>query len=227
MKRIAILFSEYLMVLLALWAASSTFLTFWMVLVWPACLVVIGTRKHALGIIGHWAMHGHLPKWAMWAAFVPVAIDPQVYRSSHSKHHADLGELGKDPEVEVVLENLGNWEEPAVKAAVLDALFLRPSEMLGVLTMLVSPKSMFIYGLLITFLLVFFGPAALLMPLSLGVLMAAHRCRARTEHDHLGDPGVTFEQEKPPKWKEFLFLQHDTWKHKEHHEHPSEILWNP
>jgi hypothetical protein len=81
-----------------------------------------------------------------------------------------------------------------------------------------SIRSLSIYSSLVALFVLIFGYVILLLPLSsITGLLLAHRLRARTEHEHLTNPGTTLQMQKPALWKRILYLPHGTWMHYEHH----------
>lgn len=195
-------------------------------LVLTGVVLLLGTRQHALGIIGHWAMHRIIPRWIMWASFIPIAIDPRVYWSSHSLHHWKLGNGDIDPEVKVVTKYKERWGKLNAKVLLLDLMGMHLDETVDILRMLVSQRSIIWYSALLVLALVVIGPLALLWPLATGSLLASHRIRAHFEHDHLNSPGISFYHAKPALWLRVLFLPHYAWKHAEHHANPGARVWN-
>lgn len=213
--------AEYAVIAAAFYMAS---LSVWMV--YPAILVV-GTRQHALGVIGHWAMHGLTPhpKATMWLCFAPLAIDPRVYEASHRLHHKYLGDPTRDPEVEWQTTHSKGWKQHRTIDLVTDAVGVNTDEAITILRMLVSLKSLIVYATLVGILASLIGWLALLWPASLPGLMLAHRLRARAEHDHINRPGFTHRHNQPALWMRILYLPHYAWLHKEHHDDPRQRVW--
>lgn len=195
-------------------------------LMWWILAIIIGTRQHALGVIGHWSLHGLIPHsgFFKWASFAPIMIDPTTYKNSHSMHHLYLGSK-HDPEVEAVSKYPKRWLSHRKIDTLLDLTGVHVDEALSVLKMLVSKRSVGIYVLMMIILFLFIGPLSLLWPAGMVGSLAAHRLRARTEHSHLILPGKTFKQGKPALWKRVLFLPHYTWLHFEHHENVRKVVW--
>lgn len=192
---------------------------------WILIALLLGTRQHALGIIGHWAMHGLIPRWIMWACFVPIAIDPFTYRCSHTAHHNWLG-LPVDPEREVVERYRERWGRLWLRDIVADALFLHIDEMIDIMRLLTSARAVVLYVVFVACLYLMIGNLAFLWPLGMGGLLIAHRLRARCEHDHIAQPGVTFRHKKPPLLDRIVYLPHYAWLHAEHHDSPSRKVWD-
>jgi|WetSurMetagenome_2_1015567.scaffolds.fasta_scaffold44931_4 fatty acid desaturase len=207
---------EWLVIAITMFVASQSSNVF----VWFGATLIIGSRQHALGIIGHWAMHGILPwsKTLMWACFIPIAIDPSVYGYTHGQHHKYLGILGADPEVFVVRKYTTRWINKWYKSALADAFWLHLDESIAIMKMLTSVRSIITYTIFVSLLYLFIGPVALLWPLSVNGLLLTHRLRAQTEHDHIHNlPGRTKQLTKPSWWKRIVYLPHYTWLHYEHH----------
>ena len=71
-------------------------------LLWVAA-IVIGSRQHALAIIGHWAAHALMPAHhlAQWLCFAPAGVDPLRYRRAHFAHHRAVSDPLFDVEVSI------------------------------------------------------------------------------------------------------------------------------
>lgn len=212
--------AEYVAIGLLLFLATQTD----NIIAWWLIALLIGNRMHALGIIGHWAMHGILPKWMMWAGFIPNAIDPAVYRRSHAAHHAYLGELS-DPEVRIVSHYWKRWVAARWIDTVLDMIGLHTDEAIDIMRTLASPKSWALWLAIVGLLAVPMGLSVIVLPMAFAGALATHRWRARHEHDHINMPGVTFKHVKPPLWKRLIVLPHFAWLHAEHHDYPAKAVW--
>ena len=218
---IAGLVFEYVIIAALLWLATQTD----NVLAWWLIALVIGNRIHALGIIGHWALHGLLPRWVMWLAFIPGAIDHRVYRASHTIHHKHLGEI-VDPEVQINLKYKKRWERVRWWDTLLDITGLHTDEAISIMRVLASPSSLMLWAILVLALGIgWMGWAAVVLPMAFLGTLATHRWRARYEHNHLGLPGVTFVHNRPPFWVHVLVLPYGAWLHAEHHEWPNQVVW--
>lgn len=222
-KRITL---EWLIIILCLCLLSNYLnpFTFWL------AALVIGSRQHALGILGHWAMHRLMPKYktAQWLCLGSVGIDPKKLLKSHWAHHNTVSDPVLDPEVAVVKKFPKRWLSYRHRDLLLDITGIHIDEALFVMSsMMVSIYSILSYLLVIFTISVIWGPlVALVWPLAtITGLLACHRLRARTEHHHLLNPGVTLKTEKPSLIARMLYLPHYTWMHKEHHELPNKVLW--
>jgi len=188
---------------------------------------IIGTRQHALAILGHWAIHGLTKASSLLQAvcFFPTGVDPANYKKHHYNHHANVGNK-MDVEVGIATQFKDRWQTVRWWDSVLDAVGLHYDEMLAIFKTLMSPISMVVYGLFMLGLFYLFGWAALLWPLGSATgVMFCQRLRARTEHDHLNKPGVNIVTAKPSLFKRMLYLPHYTWLHAEHHALPGKRIW--
>lgn len=195
--------------------------------IWILSLLIIGTRQHALGVIGHWSVHnipGKYSKFLQILCMDPLGVDIEKYKFFHFSHHKYLGNSVLDPEVWFFLKFRKSYERYSFKETILDLSGMHLYQAFYLFRPISSNKSKVILGLLTSGLYFFIGPVSLLWPISLIlVLPALNRLRMRTEHDHLHFPGVTFKVENPSLWKRLVYLPHKTWKHYEHHEHPTYI----
>lgn len=196
--------------------------------VWLAALVV-GSRQHALAILGHWALHRLLaaPKLAQWLCLLPLGIDPARLRDMHFAHHRAPGRVGVDLEAEIVQRFAARWRQPIWWDSVLDAVGLHADESALILARLTSRRAVACYAATVAAIGVMLGPwAAAVWPLaSITGLMVCHRLRARTEHDHLSFPGITLSTRRPSLLARAIYLPHHTWLHSEHHARPNVRVW--
>lgn len=207
-------------VLVALWPNVFSF--------WLAALVV-GSRQHALVVLGHWALHRLVPSAnaALFATLVPLGISINNLRDIHFSHHKAPSQVGIDFEASVVRKYFPRWIRVRWWDSMLDCLGLHADESLHILRKLTS-KTAFINFLItcLGFALLFGWWAALLWPTaSVTGLMFVHRLRARTEHNHLQLPGTTLITTKPSLFARLLYLPHYTWLHAEHHASPGTRVW--
>jgi fatty acid desaturase len=86
--------------------------------VWLLAMLAIGTRQHALSILGHEGAHRLISAnrrvndlLGNWAALYPVLITIQGYRSSHISHHWYL-ETPDDPSKVSVEQHPSDWDFP-------------------------------------------------------------------------------------------------------------------
>jgi len=215
------------------WAAIAACFAFavqWPnVLVWWVCALVIGSRQHALAVIGHWSVHGLLPgsRWLQWLCFAPAGVDPRKYRAHHFTHHRAIGQRGTDVEAGIAWRFEARWRRPRRFDLVLDALGLHADEMLCILRTLASPAAAAVYMAFMAALFLAVGWAALLWPIASGTgVMLCQRLRARTEHDHINAPGKTIATPRPSLLARLSYLPHCTWLHAEHHANPTIAVWD-
>lgn len=198
-------------------------------LAWYAAALVIGTRQHAIGVIGHWSNHRlmRFSRVMRWACFAPLAIDPGVYQRVHAQHHSHTSDAWFDHEMMIEQAFRERWARVRREDTFFDALGLHVDEAIYVMVTMTSFRALAIYGALLGLLFLAIGPAALIWPAAGATgLVAAHRLRARTEHNHFAQPGITLQQSKPALWRRMLYLPHHTWRHAEHHAKPGARVWS-
>lgn len=193
--------------------------------VWPAA-VLIGSRVHALLILGHIGAHrrnGYPAKLGdfvtRWFVMGATGMDLTRYRRMHAAHHAFISQPGKDPEVDVVETFRQRWSGSYHPLhTVKDLLGLHSAETRFLIKELATAKSYVTPTVIAALSLVFFPIGAIAFILSPFVgAITVHRLRAWTEHDHFKHPGYTFTMPKPSLWRRYLYLPHDQWKHAQHH----------
>lgn len=212
---------EWLVILAALSIAAQSSNP----LVWWAAALVIGTRQHALSVLGHWAAHGLIPRWLAPACFAPMGVSTEAFRWSHWAHHRHMGHRG-DPELGVVRRFAARWSSARMRDSLIDALGLHADEALVVLRMHATRASLMGLAIFTAAGCVALGPVALLWPAASATgFVFAHRLRARTEHDHINAPGATFCMPKPSLIARLIYLPHHTWRHDEHHAKPGLRVW--
>lgn len=95
--------------IVALMAAATTLGPWsWLPVAW-----LVGTRQHALAVIGHMGSHrlcGPGSELLAWLCFAPMGGDMRRYRSAHLAHHRAIGVPGIDPEVAVATQFRARWE---------------------------------------------------------------------------------------------------------------------
>ena len=189
---------------------------------WVLATLIIGTRQHALMIIGHMAAHGYAGKHSQLLQFIcmaPLGIDTDEYKQFHFDHHRNLGDPIKDPEAWFVSHYKDRYTQYKLKHTIYDLLGFHADEAADLAISMATAESFMGFALLTGGLYLLIGWTALLWPISMmTVLVAANRLRSRTEHDHINEPGITFYQTKPNIIKRLLYLPHGTWRHMEHHE---------
>lgn len=108
---------DWLVIVLAMYFAV-TYNVWWVYLL---AIIVIGSRQHALMILGHDGAHGfalsHLPTNDLFTnifCFWPVGMNLKTYRSYHFKHHKNVGTVN-DPELVSKFWSEPNWDLPLSK----------------------------------------------------------------------------------------------------------------
>lgn len=213
---------EYLAIAACFAMAYHSHPVFWLPICW-----LMGTRIHALGILGHLATHRYLFKYRPFnllsqrMAFLPMFIDADVYKKFHYAHHMRLSVRGEDPETKFVDRFIDRWTAYRVKDTVLDLVGLHADESLMLMEHFISMKSLMLGATFWLVLFLCFGPTMLLWFVATGTgALASHRLRAWTEHDHLFRPGITLRTQRPALWRRMLYLPNRTWLHYEHHNFP-------
>ncbi|HEX8204210.1 MAG TPA: fatty acid desaturase, partial [Isosphaeraceae bacterium] len=192
---------------------------------------VIGTRQHALAILGHEGAHGLVSrrKWLNdWSTrllcFAPLGVDLEQYEGFHRAHHVANG-TGDDPEL--VFKRLeGKWELP-----------LTPGRLARyVLTDLLGAGAPFALGLAVGLhprnargrlaLLGWWGAALgvvawsgrwLIPGIWAVAFVTSFWCvfRLRMWTEHVGT--ATTHTITASWWQRAIFLPHSTWLHDVHH----------
>lgn len=214
---------------------SLVLLCFCTIVRWPACapigVFVIGTRQHAIGILGHEAAHrkGLLNDLlACLLCWWPLGICLTAYRRFHFMHHQLLGSP-HDPE-EIHRNELSPWQwknvTPVKKLLLfaMDHLGLGLWEVATALRIIGPPVGIGWMAPVISGVaaLLFFWlwPWGLLWHLSLVTsFWAVGRMRMYTEHYGSGDE-LTHRTVAPSLWRQAIYLPWGTWKHAEHHQRP-------
>lgn len=216
---------EWLLILLSFAAVTKSY---WFL---PLGLFVIGTRQHALGILGHEAAH-RKGKWSDFLAcllcFWPLGVGIVGYREFHFAHHKYLGSPSLDPE-EVYRRKYAPWlwkapcsRKKRVLLFIADLLGLGLFETVIAFMMIPHRKYdwvgvVFVIGSAIAFYN--YWTLGIMWHWALyTVFWATFRCRAWTEH--VGSDTGTHKTVGPQWWQRW-YLPHGTWKHSEHHLKPN------
>lgn len=200
---------------------------------WLTCALVIGTRQHALGVLGHDALHGlAAPRYntALTALCCwPLGMSTSGYRAFHMAHHWWTNRPG-DPEWQFYRNPLVAWQwrwPPTWWRVTLGLLWDLVfgwvewgSMVLGLITTGGDLEGA-IVGVLHLWLLVALWvvhpPMLVLWYASLWTsAQMCFRLRALTEHQEADV--VTSHLEWPAWWQRWLYLPHNTWCHDAHHD---------
>jgi fatty acid desaturase len=199
---------------------------------WFLALFVIGSRQHAISILGHEAVHRAVSRrrWlndglAQVACFWPVASDLEAYGKFHLGHHKHLN-APQDPEMEYRLLGAPGWDLPRTRRGValrfvLDLCGLGAFEVLRILRF-TAPRSM----RAAVGPVAMWGLAAAAAVLSgklwvFGLYFAsfftgfAAVWRFRCWLEHLGTDDT--HRIALPRWQAFWLAPHNAWLHWEHH----------
>jgi len=214
---------EWTLIAAALWSVS------WSPWMLPLALIVIGSRQHALGVLGHESVHraiGGVPlRWSdrlgnalcMW----PILSDVATYRRWHLAHHANLG-TDRDPE-RAQRELFAQWYTnltPARRALILaaDSVGLHAAEPMSTLRVIMGPWTVWRWAhlaILASALIAVGGPLGLVAFFAALFSTFWASMRWRIWHEHLG-PDVTLEY-TASWWQRALCVPHYIWRHVDHH----------
>jgi fatty acid desaturase len=202
--------------------------------------LVIGTRQHALAILGHEGAHRLVCRGrrlndliTAFLCFSPLGLGLHAYRKHHFTHHRHPG-TEVDPELAYKRSRSPQWDLPARKR--LRWYFLKDILGLGVkdlvyVMLVVPPVCVWdVLGPLLWWsaavtIVVLCGQMwmlALWFGSLITVFWTMFRLRVWTEH--LGTADV--HRVAAHWWQRLLFLPHNTWYHYEHHRWPSIPCWN-
>lgn len=238
-------FHKWLVPVLFEWAALVGLFTLGFladhVLVWIAVTVLVGSRQHGLGVLGHDGAHFTAAKSRRLndiaseiLCFWPLLTGLGDFRRFHFDHHRYFG-TDKDPEL--LFKNQWSrrqWELPMTRTRIV-GYFLADLAGFGLVEV---AKAYRLLGK--TSLRSWLGPAGwwggvgfLLYGSGLGfaivIWFAAlgtsfwgfHRLRTWTEH--VGTSST--HRVRANWWQRLLITPHCSWTHHEHHAHPSVPFW--
>ncbi|MFN6526159.1 fatty acid desaturase family protein [Nostoc sp. ChiSLP03a] len=237
-KFLTALATDWLIIVATIWIAGI-FNNFF---VYALAVLIIGSRQHALGVLGHEGAHNLIStnrKINDWLTNIfcawPLALCIDSYRTSHMLHHKHLG-TEKDSE----LEYLTNHNVPTSKLKIL-AAFLHNILGLGLFKII-----KFLYIFRPRTVKGFIGPV--LMPIafiSLAIythttwitviwylslatsFWAIFNVRPWFEHIGVEHKGYSITHRFIPNWLEqFIFFPHNFWLHYEHHKWPNIPFYN-
>jgi len=219
-------------VLIALLAATAA-ASVW---AWILAIVVVGTRQHALAVLGHDGMHRRLHRsrrandWITSLCMLPVGIPPAGYAAFHRRHHRHLN-TPLDPEQADALLPKGRLTARSIGLRALADLCGLGFPLLRRLQREIEPANRtervlasivpFITAILLGWMLGPLAGIAWIVALSTSFL-AIFRVRAISEHVHAAGTWVF---STGPIGRFFLW-PHATWCHDEHHRWPSIPFYN-
>jgi fatty acid desaturase len=210
--------------------------TWWL---FPICIFIIGTRQHAIAILGHEGAHRLICKNKIINdlltnifAFYPLGTSLEDYRDFHFKHHRTVG-TDKDPELP--LKKLGNqWEIPLsfkhLLYSVMDLIGFGIIHIFLIIntvrpTTIVRAVPIIIFDL-ITGLILYFSGLLWILTVWYTALITSFWFvfRLRTWTEHVGTNG-THILKRPSFLARLIFLPHNTWCHWLHHKNPNIPCW--
>lgn len=213
--------------------------TWW---IWPLVVIVLGTRQHALAILGHDAAHflATRSRWLNDAAgqllcFWPLGTGIDAYRTFHFSHHRNLG-TDADPE-RIHLRGWSKKHFTQPKSRLRMGLYVL-GDLLGLgipevvkAIKLVGKKGaadwlgppllqLGVFGPLL-----WLGYWQVLVVWYLALLTSFWACfRLRIWTEHVGTDDTYIVQAN--WWQRLLFCPRNTWYHYEHHANASVPFWD-
>lgn len=208
--------------------------------VYALAIFIIGTRQHAIAILGHDGGHRLVSSsrklndfltatLALW----PMGMTLTGYRKFHFAHHKYVG-TKKDPELKHKTWSSPEWQMPQSnrKATFLllkDMLGFSAMELISLMRLVYPPRHIMLLGPVsfissIWILLLWSNNAGaiLLWYASLCTsFWAVFRLRAWIEH--MGTPGT--HRIHLSLWQRLIYAPENTWYHWEHHRWPSIPFW--
>jgi fatty acid desaturase len=203
---------------------------------WPAALLVIGNRQHALSILGHDGGHRLVSrrKWLNDAltnllCFWPLGVGIHGYRKFHFSHHRLTGTVA-DPELELKRLATPLYDLPATRGRMVrqfckDLLGGGLREIID-LVQHVRPLTAgdrlgpLLWWMMVGGLCVALG-WWLAVLLWFGAMLSAYWAtfRLRIWIEHIGTSDT--HRVHAAWWQRLLFAPHNTWYHYEHHRWPA------
>lgn len=211
---------------------------------WPVYILAIfllGTRQHALAILGHEGAHHFAARHkrlndALTSVLVlwPLGVGLDGYRRFHFRHHRRTG-LADDPEFDHKRLSPEEWRRPILRRRLawlvlrdLSGFAIRDIYRLIRVVRAVSLRDrvgpLAVWSLVLIFAYRFgaLWAAALWWLAIISSYWAVFRMRAWTEHF---DTTRTY-RIRANWWQKLIFLPHNSWCHYEHHKWPGIPCWN-
>lgn len=190
----------------------------------PVSLALLGSRQHALAVLGHEVVHqrGRREAAANVLCFWPIGVDLYAFRRFHLGHHKHVN-TADDPEVRHRFEYPDTWSNltPRRKVEILlaDLTGMSWREALWAVRENRGEVTLPRIAVLSSLALAATALAWWAVPLWIAALFtttwASMRARMWREHHGLG-PGETYEY-TAKWWERALYLPHYIWKHRFHH----------
>ncbi|HEV3002836.1 MAG TPA: fatty acid desaturase family protein [Pirellulales bacterium] len=209
--------------------------------VYVLAIFVIGTRQHALAIMGHDGAHrlACRPRWlndlvTVLFCFWPLGLGISAYRKHHFTHHRHPGTY-IDPELAYKRSRAPQWDLPSPRRRpflyfMKDIVGLGLADLVYVMLVVPPVRVMDLLGPLLWWtvalaVIISTGGVWILAVWFLALVTsfwAMFRLRIWTEHLGTGD----VHRISAHWWQRLLFLPHNTWCHFEHHRWPTVPCWN-
>ena len=222
---------DWAVIAAAFWAVGRVVAGPWTVVAWVVASWVIGTRQHAIAILGHEGAHGLVSRnrllndWATrFVCFAPLGVDLKGYWEFHRAHHLRNG--GPDDPETLFKQLEGKWELPMSRGrlaryvvtdllgagapfAIGLAVNLRPRDAAGLLALAAW------WGGAIG--VVAWTGCWWVLALWFVSFVTSFWCvfRLRMLTEHVGTP--TTHCLRASWWQRAVFLPHGTWLHDVHH----------
>jgi len=197
-------------------------------------ILIVGTRQHALAVLGHDGAHLHVTgnrrindAVTSFFCFWPLGLGLHGWRKFHFNHHRTVG-TAADPELALKQKYPRKWSPETNQRRQFFADLLGLSVLETTMLFRLAPPARIADVL---------GPVALILASWAAILLwadwraiavwhvafvtsflAVFRLRAFTEH--VGTTS-THRLSEPPLWKKLLYLPENTWLHWEHHNWPA------
>lgn len=173
----------------------------------PFSILVIGTRQHALAILGHDGAHGHATQWMTRLVFWSIGVNLERYRAFHFDHHKYLG-TDRDPETPFRNDD---WNKFAWRNVGRDLAGLSALEMGRIWR--TAGGSYAIIGVVIAVFTLISPTFALTWVAALATsFVACFRQRSIIEHGEAYSFG---------RLHKLILFPHNCWRHAEHHANPA------
>lgn len=199
-------------------------------LLWPAAWLIIGTRQHALLVLGHEAVHRTLignrtvsDCVANMLTFWPCGVDIPTFRRFHLEHHRTVG-TPLDPEKGPLSAYPDHWRNltssKRARLIGLDLFGLTLREQLIVSGVAHGPGSALrlAYSAAIVGVLSYLQLWPLLLLWLLCLFTVAFACmRARIWREHIGAGKLVTHRYQAKLWERMTYLPHNIWRHWDHH----------
>lgn len=229
---------NWLEILVLFWIMSN----FDSIFVHLPALFILGTRQHALALLGHEAIHRNISQnrfinnfLGSALASLPLFQTLNLFKKFHLDHHANI-QTPKDPEIHFRSQTPHRWSLPLTQGKRLKLFLLDMSgigylESRHVLYMAFSKLGIkdflipAVFWSVVIFLFVKLDVGWIPLYWTIAFVTsywAMFRQRALVEH--LGTDGTHLLHAN--YLQRFLYLPHNTWFHFEHHLYPNVPCWN-